>query len=164
MGGAISKSGAEACWPRPSRLSRQEGSPRGGARKGTRSSPVYHGATPVMNWSAKEGARSSRHYGDEGATHPPLEPRCVWTARSGRARRDPKEISIGDARRARSAERRRAYKSTRRRGGCCLMRSRRTAQYQKRGQDNPRDPGRGGGVRRGRPSAKALGAKQEASE
>jgi ribosomal protein L32 len=54
------------------------------------SGPQSRGAIPTMNRSAKEGARSSRHYGDEGATHPPLGPRCVRTARSGRARRDPR--------------------------------------------------------------------------
>jgi hypothetical protein len=31
------------------------------------------GAIPTMNRSAKEGARSSRHYGDEGVYHPPSD-------------------------------------------------------------------------------------------
>src|SRR5229473_6923906 len=54
------------------------------------SGPQSMGAIPTMNRSAKEGARSSRHYGDEGVIHSPLEPRCVRAARSGRARRDPR--------------------------------------------------------------------------
>jgi len=54
------------------------------------SGPESMGAIPTMNRSAKEGARSSRHYGDEGVFHPPLEPRCVRPARSGRTRRDPR--------------------------------------------------------------------------
>jgi hypothetical protein len=52
----------------------------------------------------------------------------------------------------------------RRRGGRCSVRSRRTAKYLKRGQDNLRDPATGGGVLRGRPSAKATGERWEASE
>src|SRR3989449_11051777 len=49
-----------------------------------------HDALPILNRSAKEGARSSRHYDDEGVIHPPLEPRCVRPARSGRTCRDPR--------------------------------------------------------------------------
>ncbi len=33
-----------------------------------------------MNRSAKDGARSSPHYGGEGVTHSPIEPRCLLTA------------------------------------------------------------------------------------
>ena len=164
MGSTISKGGGNASLASVSieegRVSTARWNPKGLRRS---SGPESMGAIPTMNRSAKEGARSSRHYGDEGAIHPPLEPRCVRPARSGRTRRDPRKIS-SDARRARSAGRRRAYKPTRRRGGRCPVRSRRTAKYLKRGQDNPRDPAGGGGVLRGRPSAKALGAKWEASE
>ena len=41
------------------------------------------------NRSAKDGARSSLHYGGEGATHPPIVPRCVRAARCGRSMRYP---------------------------------------------------------------------------
>src|SRR6516225_11532101 len=47
------------------------------------------GATPTMNRSAKDGARSSPHYGGEGVTHSPIVPRCLLTARYGRFMRDP---------------------------------------------------------------------------
>jgi hypothetical protein len=60
--------------------------------------------------------------------------------------------------------RRHTYKPRRRRGGRCAVRSRRTAKYRKRRQDNLRDLVGGGGVLRGRPSAKAMGASEEASE
>jgi len=109
-----------------------------------------------MNRSATEGARSSRHHGDEGGIHPPLAPRCVRTARSGRARRDPRRSHRMLGVQGASGEGRsksRAGEKDRRRP----VRSRRTARYQKRGQDNPRDLGRGGGRLRGRPSAKGLG-------
>lgn len=43
----------------------------------------------MMNRSAKDGARSSRHYGGEGVSYPPVVPRCVRAARYGRSRRDP---------------------------------------------------------------------------
>lgn len=43
-----------------------------------------------MNRSAKDGARSSPHYGDEGATHSPIVPRCLLTARYGRFMCDPR--------------------------------------------------------------------------
>ncbi len=43
-----------------------------------------------MNRSAKDGKRSSLHYGGEGITHPPIEPRCVRAARYGRFERDPR--------------------------------------------------------------------------
>jgi hypothetical protein len=75
----------------------------------------------------------------------------------------PREISA-EAWRTGNVERRHAYKPRRRSGDRAPVRGRRTAQYRKRGQDNPRDPGRGGGVLRGRPSAQVLGARQEASE
>src|SRR6266513_4357113 len=48
------------------------------------------GATPTMNRSAKDGARSSPHYGGEGVTHSPIVPRCLLTARYGRLQRDPR--------------------------------------------------------------------------
>src|SRR5262249_13302749 len=48
------------------------------------------GATPMMNRSAKDGARSSPHYGGEGVTHSPIVPRCLLTARYGRFMRDPR--------------------------------------------------------------------------
>jgi len=51
---------------------------------------VIKGATPLMNRSAKGGARSSLHYGGEGATHPPIAPRCLRAARYGRSGRDPR--------------------------------------------------------------------------
>jgi hypothetical protein len=69
------------------RVSTVRWNPKGMRRS---SGPQSMGAIPTMNRSAKEGARSSRHYGDEGAIHPPLVPRCVRAARSGRARRDPR--------------------------------------------------------------------------
>lgn len=46
-----------------------------GMRKST--GPQSMGATPTMNRSAKGGARSSRHYGDEGVLiHPPHHGVC----------------------------------------------------------------------------------------
>src|SRR4029453_13322840 len=165
MEGAISEGGgnaslASAAAAGEGRVSTVRWNPEGMRRS---SGPQSMGAIPTMNRSAKEGARSSRHYGDEGAIHPPLVPRCVRAARSGRARRDPQEIS-SDARRARRGEPRGAYKPTRRNGDRGPVRSRRTAQYRKRGQDKPRDPARGGRRTLGRPSAKGSGARQEASE
>jgi len=56
---------------------------------------VVEGAIPLTNRSAKGGARSSLHYGGEGASHPPTAPRCVRTARQGRSVRDPEENSCG---------------------------------------------------------------------
>ena len=44
----------------------------------------------LMNRSAKDGARSSPHYGGEGVTHSPIVPRCLLTARYGRFMRDPR--------------------------------------------------------------------------
>ena len=44
----------------------------------------------MMNWSAKDGARSSLHYGGRRRFHPPIASRCVQTARYGRAARDPR--------------------------------------------------------------------------
>ena len=69
------------------RVSTARWNPKGMRRS---SGPQSMGAIPTMNRSAKEGARSSRHYGDEGVIHPPLGPRCVRAARSRRARRDPR--------------------------------------------------------------------------
>jgi hypothetical protein len=43
-----------------------------------------------MNRSAKDGARSSPHYWDEGATHSPIAPRCLLAARCGRFMCDPR--------------------------------------------------------------------------
>src|SRR5271167_3107095 len=48
------------------------------------------GATPKMNRSAKDGARSSPHYGGEGVSHSPIVPRCLLTARYGRFTCDPR--------------------------------------------------------------------------
>jgi len=45
---------------------------------------------PQMNRSAKDGKRSSLHYGGEGVTHPPIEPGCMRAARYGRFERDPR--------------------------------------------------------------------------
>src|ERR1700739_3964391 len=45
---------------------------------------------PLMNRSAKDGARSSPHYWDEGATHSPIAPRCLLAARYGRFMCDPR--------------------------------------------------------------------------
>ena len=45
---------------------------------------------PRMNRSAKDGARSSPHYGGEGVTHSPIVPRCLLTARYGRFMCDPR--------------------------------------------------------------------------
>jgi hypothetical protein len=44
----------------------------------------------LMNRSAKDGIRSSPHYGGEGVTHSPIVPRCLLTARYGRFMRDPR--------------------------------------------------------------------------
>ena len=44
----------------------------------------------MMNWSAKDGARSSPHYGGEGVSIHPSHLRCVQTARYGRTTRDPR--------------------------------------------------------------------------
>jgi hypothetical protein len=121
------------------------------------------GTIPTMNRSAKEGTRSSRHYGDEGAIHSPLEPRCVRPARSGRTCRDPRRshrmLGAAGAR-----GRRRIYKPRRRRDGRSPVRSRRTAKYHTCEHHNSRDLVRGRGVLWGRPSAKATGASREASE
>src|SRR5271163_1861806 len=45
---------------------------------------------PLMNRSAKDGIRSSPHYGGEGVTHSPIAPRCLLAARYGRLMRDPR--------------------------------------------------------------------------
>jgi len=48
------------------------------------------GATPKTNRSAKDGARSSPHYGGEGVSHSPIAPRCLLAARYGRFTGDPR--------------------------------------------------------------------------
>src|SRR5271166_829721 len=48
------------------------------------------GATPKTNRSAKDGARSSPHYGGEGVSHSPIAPRCLLAARYGRFTCDPR--------------------------------------------------------------------------
>jgi hypothetical protein len=91
MESAISKSGGNASLAsieiEEGRVSTARWNPKGLRRS---SGLESMGAIPTMNRSAKEGARSSRHYGDEGVIHPPLGPRCVRLARSGRTRRDPR--------------------------------------------------------------------------
>src|SRR5499426_1883223 len=91
MESAISKSGGNVSLAsihvEEGRVSTARWNPKGTRRS---SGPQSMGAIPTMNRSAKEGARSSRHYGDEGAIHPPLEPWCVRAARDGRTRRDPR--------------------------------------------------------------------------
>jgi hypothetical protein len=73
MEGAISKSGGNASLAPgqvtgEGRVSTVRWNPKGLRRS---SGPESMGATPTMNRSAKEGARSSRHYGDEGVSiHP----------------------------------------------------------------------------------------------
>ena len=44
----------------------------------------------LMNRSAKDGVRSSPHYGGEGVTHSPIVPRCLLAARYGRFMCDPR--------------------------------------------------------------------------
>ena len=61
---------------------------------------VIEWGRPLMNRSAKDGIRSSPHYGGEGVTHSPIVPRCLLTARYGRFMRDPRRpacvpVSIG---------------------------------------------------------------------
>src|SRR5215510_7457883 len=51
---------------------------------------VIEWGRPLMNRSAKDGIRSSPHYGGEGVTHSPIVPRCLLTARYGRFMRDPR--------------------------------------------------------------------------
>ena len=49
------------------------------------------GATPKTNWSAKDGARSSLHYGDEGASiHPSHQGVC------GRHGREDPSVTPGE--------------------------------------------------------------------
>jgi hypothetical protein len=50
---------------------------------------VIDWARALMNRSAKDGVRSSPHYGGEGTTHSPIVPRCLLAARYGRFTRDP---------------------------------------------------------------------------
>jgi hypothetical protein len=91
MEGAISKSGSNDSLAsmriEEGRVSTARWNPKDMRRN---SGPESMGAILTMNRSAKEGARSSRHYGDEGVIHSPLEPRCVRPARSGRTCRDPR--------------------------------------------------------------------------
>ena len=72
MGSTISKGGGNAAL---ASMRIEEGRVSAARRnsKGLRrsSGPESTGAIPMMNRSAKEGARSSRHYGDEGVIHPP---------------------------------------------------------------------------------------------
>jgi hypothetical protein len=90
-GAPYPKAGVTPRWPRngieEGRVSTARWNPKGLRRS---SGLESMGAIPTMNRSAKERARSSRHYGDEGVIHPPLGPRCVRLARSGRTRRDPR--------------------------------------------------------------------------
>ena len=51
---------------------------------------VIEWGRPLMNRSAKDGARSSPHYGGEGVTHSPIVPRCLLAARYGRFMCDPR--------------------------------------------------------------------------
>ena len=51
---------------------------------------VIEWGRPLMNRSAKDGIRSSPHYGGEGVTHSPIAPRCLLAARYGRFMRDPR--------------------------------------------------------------------------
>lgn len=82
---------------------------------------AINGATPTMNRSAKDGARSSPHYGGEGVTHSPIEPRCLLTARYGRLMRDPRRpVGVQGFKPGK-----RPYKRTRN-GKRCTARSRRT--------------------------------------
>src|SRR3979411_1318806 len=41
---------------------------------------VIEWGRPLMNRSAKDGIRSSPHYGGEGVTHSPIAPRCLLAA------------------------------------------------------------------------------------
>jgi hypothetical protein len=51
---------------------------------------VIEWGRPLMNRSAKDGIRSSPHYGGEGVTHSPIVPRCLLAARYGRFMCDPR--------------------------------------------------------------------------
>src|SRR6266481_5169573 len=51
---------------------------------------VIEWGRPLMNRSAKDGARSSPHYGGEGVSHSPIAPRCLLAARYGRFTCDPR--------------------------------------------------------------------------
>ena len=51
---------------------------------------VIEWGRPLMNRSAKDGIRSSLHYGDEGVTDSPIAPRCLLAARYGRFMRHPR--------------------------------------------------------------------------
>src|SRR5712664_1519189 len=65
---------ATACCSPEGRVSIARWNPKGLRR---RTGPQSTGATPTMNRSAKGGARSSLHYGDEGVLiHPPHQGVC----------------------------------------------------------------------------------------
>src|ERR1700692_3566420 len=57
---------------------------------GARYRAVIEWGRPLMNRSAKDGIRSSPHYGGEGVTHSPIVPRCLLAARYGRFMCDPR--------------------------------------------------------------------------
>src|SRR3977135_1661699 len=59
--------------------------------------PEYR-AFGAVRKSAKDGARSSPHYGDEGITHSPIAPRCLLAARYGRFMCDPRRPASVPAR------------------------------------------------------------------
>ena len=78
MESAISKGGGNASPAlreiEEGRVSTARWNPKGFRRS---SGPESMGATPTMNRSAKEGTRSSRHYGDEGVSiHPSNQGVC----------------------------------------------------------------------------------------
>lgn len=78
MEGTISKGGGNASLASmgigEGRVSAARRNPKGLRRS---SGPESMGAIPTMNRSAKEGARSSRHYGDEGVSiHPSNQGVC----------------------------------------------------------------------------------------
>src|SRR5271157_3173025 len=79
------------------------------------------GATPKTNRSAKDGARSSPHYGGEGVSHSPIAPRCLLAARYGRFAGDPRRPARVPA----HGPGKRPYKR-KRKGERCSCRSRRT--------------------------------------
>ena len=78
MGSTISKGGGNASLAsmriEEGRVSTARWNPKGLRRS---SVPESTGAIPMMNRSAKEGARSSRHYDDEGVSiHPSNQGVC----------------------------------------------------------------------------------------
>ena len=100
---------------------------------------VIEGATPRMNRSAKAGARSSPHYGGEGVlTHPAYQGVC---GRHGMEDMDVTQGGLGGSfgegpGRARTISDERSVQ-------VCPSSRRRVAKYQKRMQQNLRDPRRG---------------------